>query len=94
MWIVNFEGIVVDWDIAQRRVALGERATLTGAGNRMGRYQYDDPWIQKMAHGTRRNSHSNPSKGALNPSLDEHRATGCDQYIRNRMTVSPSLLTV
>lgn len=33
MWIVNFEGIVVDWEIAQRRVALGERATLTGAGN-------------------------------------------------------------
>lgn len=33
VWIVNFEGIVVDWEIAQRRVALGERATLTGARN-------------------------------------------------------------
>ena len=36
VWTVNFEGIVVDWEIAQRRVALGERATLTGAGNKMG----------------------------------------------------------
>jgi hypothetical protein len=31
VWIVNFEAIV-DWEMAQRRVALGERATLTGAG--------------------------------------------------------------
>lgn len=36
VWTVNFGGIVVDWEIAQRRVALGERATLTGAGNKMG----------------------------------------------------------
>jgi hypothetical protein len=35
-WIVSFEGIIVDCEIAQRRVALGERATLTGAGNKMG----------------------------------------------------------
>ena len=34
VWIVNFEGIIVDWEIAQRRVALGERATLRGAGNK------------------------------------------------------------
>jgi hypothetical protein len=26
---------VVDWEMAQRRVALGERATLTGAGDKM-----------------------------------------------------------
>lgn len=36
VWIVNFEGIIVDWEIAQSRVALGERATLTGARNEMG----------------------------------------------------------
>ncbi len=43
MWIVNFEGIVVDWEIVQRRVALGESATLTGAGNKMGvKAQHDD----------------------------------------------------
>jgi len=29
--MVNFEGIVVDWEIAQRSVVFGERATLTGA---------------------------------------------------------------
>jgi hypothetical protein len=37
VWIVNFEGIIVDWEIAQRRVALGERATLRGAGNKKGK---------------------------------------------------------
>jgi hypothetical protein len=35
VWIVNLEVAVVDWDTAQRREALGERATLTGAGNKM-----------------------------------------------------------
>jgi hypothetical protein len=27
--------VVVDWETAQRRAALGERATLTGAENKM-----------------------------------------------------------
>jgi len=31
--MVNFEVVVVDWETAQRRAALGERATLTGAEN-------------------------------------------------------------
>jgi hypothetical protein len=45
VWIVNFEGIVVDWEIAQSRVELGERDTLTGAGNKMGgKAQHDDIW--------------------------------------------------
>jgi hypothetical protein len=34
--IVNFEVVVVDWEIAQRRAVLGERATLTGAGSKIG----------------------------------------------------------
>jgi hypothetical protein len=33
--MVNLEAAVVDWEIAQRRAALGERTTLTGAGHKM-----------------------------------------------------------
>ena len=76
MWIVNFEGIVVDWEIAQRRVALGERATLTGAGNdrfSTKKYSYN------VAHDIRRNSRSNPLKKVLIPSQDENRETGYEQ---------------
>ena len=36
VWIVNFEVVEVDWEIAQTRAVLGERATLTGAGNEVG----------------------------------------------------------
>ena len=86
VWIVNFEAIIVDWEIAQRRVALGERATLTGAGNKVGSKR--SAWSQKMAHGTRRSSRSNPLKEVLIPSQDGHRATGCYQCIRKRKTIS------
>jgi len=86
---------VVDWEIAQRRVALGERATLTGAGNRMGGKSSARRYLElNMAHDTRRSSRSNPSKEVLIPSQDEHRETGYEQCIRKRKASLTSLLTV
>ena len=83
MWIVNFEGIVADWEMAQRRVALGERATLTGAGNRMGGKSSARCYLElNIAHDTRRSSRSNPLEEVLIPSQNEHRESGYEPCIR------------